>query len=226
MPPGPGLLLVVSSFAGDGALSRRADRAVALRLQQLPCIFADRGLFHKRISSFFAKCSQAFAIGRAAKANLKASAPRLVERPGNGLDHAELADDAPAAALVALQGGRRCVPSSGIIDALGRSPSRFDEPLAASSSDLGAAISWTEAVAGLASVVEAEGARLVAVGERRHEIGELGVAVLFEEASQVGASSPSARFADEREVGRGEVGEDERAVAEHIAVQSYPITNI
>jgi hypothetical protein len=43
-------------------------------------------------------------------------------------------------------------------------------------------------------------------------IGELGVALLVEEASAVEASSPSARFADEGEVVRGEVGEDERAV--------------
>jgi hypothetical protein len=51
-------------------------------------------------------------------------------------------------------------------------------------------ISWTEAVASLASVVEAEGARLVAVGERRHVIGELGVALLVEETSDVETSPP------------------------------------
>jgi hypothetical protein len=71
-----------------------------------------------------------------------------------------------------------------------------------------------------------EGARHVTVGERRHVIGELGVALLVEEASDVEASSPSARFPDQREVVRGEVGEDERAVAGHIAVQSYPIANV
>ena len=76
-----------------------------------------------------------------------------------------------------------------------------------------AAISWTEAVTGLASVVEAEDARLVAVRVRRDAIGELGVALLVDEASDVEASSQSARFPDQREVVRGEVGEDERAVA-------------
>jgi hypothetical protein len=60
---------------------------------------------------------------------------------------------------------------------------------------LRAAISQTEAVARLASVVEAERARLVALGERRHVISELGVALLVEEASDVEAPSPSARFA-------------------------------
>jgi hypothetical protein len=63
-------------------------------------------------------------------------------------------------------------------------------------------ISWTEAVASLASVVEAEGARLVAVGEPRHVIGELGVTPLVEETSDIETSPPSARFADERKVVR------------------------
>jgi hypothetical protein len=87
------------------------------------------------------------------------------------------------------------------------------------------AISWTEAVAGLASIVGAEDAGLVAV-RVRHLTGELVVALLVEEASDVEASSQSARFADEREVVRGEVGEDERAVAGHITVRSDPTANI
>jgi hypothetical protein len=112
--------------------------------------------------------------------------------------------------------------------ALPRAAPRADavESLAALSSNLGAANSWTKAVTGLASIVEGEGTRLVAVGERWRAIGELGVALLVEEASEVEASSRSAGFADEREVVRGNIGEDERAVAGHLAVQSYPMTNV
>ena len=89
-----------------------------------------------------------------------------------------------------------------------------------------AAISWTKAVAGLASVVEAEGARGVAVAERRQVISELGVALFAKEASDVEGSSPSARIRDRREILRGDVGEDQRAVVGHIAVQSLPIANV
>jgi hypothetical protein len=52
-----------------------------------------------------------------------------------------------------------------------------------------AAISWTEAVANLASVVEAEGARLVGTGARRSVIGDLAIALLVEEVSNAEASS-------------------------------------
>jgi hypothetical protein len=75
-------------------------------------------------------------------------------------------------------------------------------------------------------VVEAEGARGIAVAETRRVIGELGVALLVEEANDVEASSPSARFADERKVARGDIGENERATAGHLAVQSYPMANV
>ena len=91
--------------------------------------------------------------------------------------------------------------------------------LAASSPGVGPAISRTEAVAGLASVVKPEGARLLVVGERRRVLGELVVALLVEEGD-VEVSSPPARFVDEGEVVRGEVGEDERAVVGHITVRS------
>jgi hypothetical protein len=86
-----------------------------------------------------------------------------------------------------------------------------------------AAISWTKAVAGLDLIVEAEGARLVAVAEIRRVIGGLGVALPVEEVSDVEGSSP---FTDGGEVLRGEVGEDERAVVGHVAVQSYPVANV
>jgi hypothetical protein len=92
--------------------------------------------------------------------------------------------------------------------------------------NLGAAISWTKAVAGLASVVKAEGARVVAVGERRKVISELGIVLFAKEASDVEGSSPSTRIRDGREILRGEVGEDQRAVIGHIAVRSYSIAEI
>jgi len=63
-------------------------------------------------------------------------------------------------------------------------------------------LSWTETVASLASVVEAKGARLVAVGEPQHVIGVLGVALLVQETSDVETPPPSARFADEHKVVR------------------------
>jgi hypothetical protein len=75
-------------------------------------------------------------------------------------------------------------------------------------------------------VVETEGARVIAVAETRRVIGGLGVALLIEEVSDVEAFSRSARFADKREVVRGDIGEDERAVAEHLAVQSYSMANV
>jgi hypothetical protein len=59
------------------------------------------------------------------------------------------------------------------------------EFFAASYSGFGRAISWTEGIAGLASVVEAEGAR-----ERRHVTGDLFVALLVEDA--VAAARPQA----------------------------------
>ena len=46
MPPSLRPLLVVLPFAGDGALSRFGDGAIAVRLHELPRIFGDHGLFH------------------------------------------------------------------------------------------------------------------------------------------------------------------------------------
>jgi hypothetical protein len=57
-------------------------------------------------------------------------------------------------------------------------------------------------------------------------ISELGVALLVDKGSDVKACSLPARFAGESEVVRGEVGEEKRAVAGHIAVQSHPTANI
>jgi hypothetical protein len=46
MPPGLRLLLLVSIFAGDGALSRFGDSPIAVRLPELPRIFSDHSFLH------------------------------------------------------------------------------------------------------------------------------------------------------------------------------------
>ena len=54
-------------------------------------------------------------------------------------------------------------------------------------------------IARLAPVVGADRARLLAVGQRRQQVGELGVAVLGHELLQAIAPAPAVRLTRERE---------------------------
>lgn len=70
----------------------------------------------------------------------------------------------------------------------------------------------------------AEGAHPVAVGGRWHVIRELGVALLVAEASDVEASSPSERFADQREVVRGQGGPAQALVEDCVTANGGKVT--
>jgi hypothetical protein len=67
--------------------------------------------------------------------------------------------------------------------------------------------------------------RLVAVGQRHQEIGQLGVgAVLCDEPFDIVAPAPSARLAENRERGFANIGQGDRAVGwpcEQIAIRDH-----
>jgi hypothetical protein len=65
----------------------------------------------------------------------------------------------------------------------------------------------------LASVVDADRARLGAGGERLQEIGQLGIARLRHQALDVVAPAPAARLACEGERRPANVGQDRQAVS-------------
>jgi hypothetical protein len=68
---------------------------------------------------------------------------------------------------------------------------------------------------GLAGVMNAGRARLLAVGERLKQISQFRIAMLFHEPRHIVAPAPAARLADDRQGRPTDVGQDERAVARH-----------
>ena len=67
----------------------------------------------------------------------------------------------------------------------------------------------------LAPVVDTGRARFRAIGKRLKQIGQLGVAMLFNEPRHVVGPATAARLADDRQRGVTKVGQDDRAVARH-----------
>jgi hypothetical protein len=82
---------------------------------------------------------------------------------------------------------------------------------------------WADLELCFASVVDADRARFLPVGQRHQEIGELRAAVLGNEPFDVVPPAPPARIAHNSERRLANVGQDQRAVAGHGLFSVRPV---